>query len=47
LAPPPGVEAKADDAIEQVIATRNPIEHILNGSVARSVNGGHRLGCLG
>ena len=37
LAPPSGVEAKTDDAVEQVITAGDPIKHVLHGSVARMI----------
>jgi len=43
LAPPSGVEAKTDDAVEQVITAGDPIKHVLHGSVARMIDGEHRM----
>jgi hypothetical protein len=34
LAAPTLIETKADDAIEQIVPFRDPVEHALNGSVA-------------
>ena len=41
LCSPPGVEAKTDDAIEEIVASGDPVEHALNGLVARMAGSGH------
>jgi hypothetical protein len=41
LAAPTLIETKADDAIEQIVPFRDPVEHALNGSVAQRVYSRH------
>jgi hypothetical protein len=44
LLAPLAIEAKADDAVEQIIARRDPVEHGLNGLIARMTWNGHQFG---